>query len=325
MAKRLRTIGTITLVQAGDHIYVRRTTGYTHHGVYMGDETVVHFSGEPANKRGALVRRDPLEFFECGGVVRVREYDSRLPVDEVLRRAEQSVGTTGYNLLVNNCEHFATWCVTGKATCAQVRTATSTGAVGGTTTIGAAGGIGVVAAVGEAGGLSGAGIMSGLAAVGVGGAVGGLASLGALNGAASVVVMQVALKDDERLPQAERTARGVGRKASAAGAVAGTGAGVAAVSAAGTVSGLSAAGITSGLAAIGGVVGGGMAAGTVIVVAAPAVAAAGVGYGSYRAVRTWKRARAKRAGCVVELPEIPKESTKPAIDSATIRRALGRG
>lgn len=311
-------------MKAGDHIYIRRPTGYTHHGVYMGDGTVVHFSGEPGNKRGAMIRRDPLDFFRCDGVIRVREYDNRLPVEKVLDRAERMVGTTGYNLLFNNCEHFATWCVTGKATCAQVRTATSTGAVGGSATVGAAGGIGVVAAVGEAAGLSGPGIMSGLAAVGVGGAVGGLASLGAINGAAGVIVMQIALKDDERLPQAERTARGVGRKASVAGAAAGTGAGVAAVSAAG-VTGLSAAGITSGLAAIGGVVGGGMAAGTAIVVAAPAVAAAGVGYGSYRAVRTWKRERAKRSGCVVELPAAREDRTKPALNSARIRRALRPG
>ena len=49
---------------------------------------------------------------------------------------------------------------------------------------------------------------------------------------------------------------------------------------------MSAAGITSGLAAIGTTVGGGMAAGTVIAVTAPAAAAVAVGYGSYL---VWKR------------------------------------
>ena len=61
-----------------------------------------------------------------------------------------------------------------------------------------------------------------------------------------------------------------------AGAVAASVGGVASVSATGTA-GLSGAGIASGLAAIGG----SMAAGTAVVVAAPAVAAAGLGVGSY--------------------------------------------
>ena len=44
-------------------------------------------------------------------------------------------------------------------------------------------------------------------------------------------------------------------------------------------------GISSGLAAIGGLVGGGMVAGTVAVAAAPAVVAAAAGFGAYVASR----------------------------------------
>jgi hypothetical protein len=105
---------------------------------------------------------------------------------------------------------------------------------------------------------------------------------------------------------AERTARSVGRKASVVGAASGGAAGLAAVSASGVVVGVSGAGIASGLAAIGGVVGGGMAAGTGIVIAAPAVAAAGVGYGAYRATRA------------------VRQHTSNA-DDETIREALTRG
>ncbi|PJK03834.1 hypothetical protein CO612_08990 [Lysobacteraceae bacterium NML71-0210] len=53
------------------------------------------------------------------------------------------------------------------------------------------------------------------------------------------------------------------------------------VAAAGAVKGLSAAGITSGLATVGGVVGGGMAAGLVTVAAAP-LALGGIAYGLYK-------------------------------------------
>jgi hypothetical protein len=274
----------------GDHIFVKRV-GYVHHGVEVDDGMVVHFTGTPGNKRGAAIKREPIEVFRCGGVVHVRRYDQRLEPDEVVSRAESKLGQSGYNLYANNCEHFARWCVTGHHKSSQVNAVNATGGVVATTTAAAAGGVGVVAAVGEVAGLSGAGI-SGLATAGgaVGaGAVGGLVVLGAAPAVLSATVMNVALRDDEALPKEERSARKVGRAASVAGAAGGSVAGVAAVSAAGSVAGLSAAGITSGLAAIGATVGGGMAAGSAIVIAGPAVAAAGIGYGAYRAIRRIRR------------------------------------
>jgi len=117
----------------------------------------------------------------------------------------------------------------------------------------------------------------------------------------SAGIVQVALKDDDALPQSERTARRIGRTTSVVGAAAGTAGGIAAVSAAGTVSGLSAAGITSGLAAIGG----SMAVGTSMVVAAPAVAAAGLGFLSYHAAR---RIAARRRGSTSS-----KEDEQPGV------------
>lgn len=108
----------------------------------------------------------------------------------------------------------------------------------------------------------------------------------------SAAVVNVALRDDPALPDGERSARGVGRGASVAGVAGGGVAGVAAVGTAGSVAGLSAAGISSGLAAIGGTIGGGMAAGSAIVIAAPAIAAASVGYGACRLTKIAKRERA---------------------------------
>jgi hypothetical protein len=270
----------------GDHIWVRRL-GYTHHGVEVDDAMVVHFTGTPGNKRGALICKDPMELFARDATVHLRVYGSRFDADEVVKRAESYLGRSGYNLFSNNCEHFARWCLTDNHKSSQVDTVVATGGVGASAAT-AAGGLGVISAVGVTSGLSGPGIMSGLATAGsiVGtGAVGGLVVLGAAPGALSVAVMNVALRDDPALPDGERFARRTGRGASVLGAAGGGAAGVAAVSAAGSVAGLSAAGITSGLAAIGGVVGGGMAAGSVIVIAVPAVAAAGAGYGSYRAVK----------------------------------------
>jgi hypothetical protein len=275
----------------GDHIYVRRL-GYTHHGVEVGDGLVIHFTGTPGSKFEAEIRREPIAVFAVDAKVEVRRYEKRLGVAETVARAESKLGESGYNLFANNCEHFARWCVTGDHQSAQVKNAVAASGVTATSAAAAAGGIGVIAAAGEVAGLSGAGIMSGLATAGgaVGaGAVGGLLVLGAAPGLISAAVMNVALKDDEALPDDERSARRAGRVASIAGA-AGTGvAGVATVGAVGSVAGLSAAGITSGLAAIGGAVGGGMAAGSAIVIAAPAVVAAAIGFGAYRVVRRVRR------------------------------------
>lgn len=273
----------------GDHVYVRRR-GYTHHGVEVDEGLVIHFTGTPGNKRGAMIRRTSLDEFIGRGKLRYRRYGHQLGPDLVVERAESKLGQSGYRLFSNNCEHFATWCVHDRTSSAQVNGARATGAVVSATAAGAAAGIGVVSATGTAAGLSGAGIMSGLAAAGgtVGaGAVGGLVVLGAAPAVPAVLVMNVALRDDPNLSEADRVARRAGRVSTTAGAVGGSAAGITAVSAAG-VAGLSGAGITSGLAAIGATVGGGMVAGSAIVIAAPAVASAGVGYGVYRAVRRFR-------------------------------------
>jgi lecithin:retinol acyltransferase len=275
----------------GDHVYVRRR-GYTHHGVEVDGGEVVHFTGTPGNKRGAMIRRTTMaEFTGPRGKLCYRRYGQQLPADLAVERAESKIGQSGYSLFSNNCEHFATWCVHDRTKSSQVSGAKAAGAVVSSTAAGAAAGIGVISGVGAAAGLSGPGIMSGLATVGgtVGaGAVGGLAVLGAAPGAAAVAVMNIALRDDPTLSEGDRVARRAGRASSAVGAVGGTAVGVGAVSVAG-VSGLSAAGITSGLAAIGATVGGGMAAGSAIVIAGPAIAAAGLGYGVYRAARRLRR------------------------------------
>jgi hypothetical protein len=278
-------------MQPGDHIYVRRRTGYTHHGIFVSVDEVIHFAGTTGQlKQGAAICVCTLDDFASGGRVQVRVYGNRLSADETIERARARVGESGYHLLGNNCEHMACWCVTGRTTSRQVNGAAATGAVGVIPGVGAAAGVGTVATVGTVGGLSGSGIMSGLAGSAVvgSGAVGGLVTLGLAPGVMSAGVMQVALRDDESLPDDEREARQAGRVASVAGVAAGSAGAITAVSAAG-FTGLSAAGITSGLATIGASVGGGMAAGSAIVIAAPAVAAAGAGYAVYRGMRAFKR------------------------------------
>lgn len=273
----------------GDHLYVWRGF-YNHHGIAVDGDEVIHFCGEPGGtgeKGRAVICRTSLEDFANGREVKVREYGERLDADETVARAESRLGEGQYDVLGKNCEHFAFSCATGRSKSAQVNAVATGGSLVGLSYAAGSGGLGLVASVGAVAGTSGPGIMSGLAYVGGfmgGGAVAGVVAIGAVPGAISVAVMCKGLGSDPALTESEQVARRVGRKASAVGATAGSVGAVYAISALG-VQGLGAAGITSGLAAIGATVGGGMAVGTAIAVAAPAALAGALGYGVYRFIR----------------------------------------
>jgi len=141
----------------GDHLYVHRLGGlYSHHGIDCGDGTVIHLTAVGQGPPG--VERIPLERFAEGDEVRVRDYTAffaaaRDPAgapqspsmqvgrvldrarglgpatpdaspdtspDAVVARAESRVGERGFDVWLNNCEHFATWCRTGISGSTQV-------------------------------------------------------------------------------------------------------------------------------------------------------------------------------------------------------------
>jgi len=272
--------------QRGDHLRAGYPGGVHHDGIYFGNGYVIHLCAPPGGgKAGACVRMDTLAVFAAGRPVAVRPYAGNHDPEAIVARAVSRLGYGNYHLVFNNCQHFARWCATGEHVSEQVDSVTAaTGSIA-TPALAASVGINVVGSAGLVTGLSGPGIMSGLASYGAlvgGGAVAGLAVLGAGPGLVSVAIMNRALREDNNLPRGERTARKAGRAGSAAGAVAGSAGAIATVGALG-VPGLSAAGITSGLAAIGSTVGGGMAAGAMIAVAAPAAAAV-LGYLAYQLV-----------------------------------------
>jgi hypothetical protein len=104
----------------GAHIVSPRR-GYTHHGIYVGDERVVQYGGLT---RG--LGRDPVEEvfltqFSQGYPIWVRFEESRsFDSDEVVRRARSRLGEDNYHPLTNNCEHFSEWCVRGRQRSYQV-------------------------------------------------------------------------------------------------------------------------------------------------------------------------------------------------------------
>jgi len=103
----------------GDHIYVRRGRRYSHHGIDCGDGSVIHYAGPRGTTR--YVTRTSLEVFAGGSRVQVRRYENRLSTEETVDQAESRLGSVGYHLVRNNCEHFAVWCCTGRAASSQVR------------------------------------------------------------------------------------------------------------------------------------------------------------------------------------------------------------
>ncbi|WP_052507139.1 lecithin retinol acyltransferase family protein [Desulfonatronovibrio magnus] len=103
----------------GDHIFVQRAL-YSHHGIDCGDGTVIHYTGEPGQKRNAAVKRTDIHEFTAGGNLMIRYYSKHDSADKTLERAFSRLGEDSYNLFFNNCEHFATWCKTGKKNSEQV-------------------------------------------------------------------------------------------------------------------------------------------------------------------------------------------------------------
>ena len=106
----------------GDHIYVRRLV-YSHHGIYAGDGNVIHYTGEEKEKKDPLIRETDIEAFLKGGKLRRRDYKKRLPPSETLSLAKKHLSDNSYSLAFNNCEHFATYCATGKRKSRQLREA----------------------------------------------------------------------------------------------------------------------------------------------------------------------------------------------------------
>lgn len=105
-----------------DQIYVMRPLVgiagvYQHHGIDYGDGTVIHY-----RKMGddATIERTSLETFSWGNPVYPVYHAEVDPDDLVIARAESRLGERQYDLFFNNCEHFATWCKTGRRESAQL-------------------------------------------------------------------------------------------------------------------------------------------------------------------------------------------------------------
>jgi HRAS-like suppressor 3 len=118
----------------GDHIEVRRSPGYYHHGIYVSAERVIQFGGGVRDKPGATIEAVSLQEFRRGGSARVVVHAGRIettgrhplpdPADRIVERAEWLLANHPpgrYDLIGNNCEHMANFCVNEYTESPQVR------------------------------------------------------------------------------------------------------------------------------------------------------------------------------------------------------------
>jgi len=111
---------------AADHLQVPRQHGlFNHHGIDLGDGSVAHYL------EGREILRSSTSDFSRGEPVSVVTYAEPCSAPGLtLRRAMGRLGEQNYNLLFNNCEHFAHWCKTGRHRSAQVEGWLHTGSLG---------------------------------------------------------------------------------------------------------------------------------------------------------------------------------------------------
>lgn len=114
-------------LEPGEHICVPRLNGmYYHHGIYAGDNKVLHVTGD----RGASCLSS---IALCDSEIKVESMDTFIYYNDMSycvvskpskkftqEELEKFVGKHEYNLLENNCEHFCTSVNSGKRESIQI-------------------------------------------------------------------------------------------------------------------------------------------------------------------------------------------------------------
>ncbi len=99
-----------------------------HYGVFVSEDEVIAFGLPPVEQyrddpRRLIVCSTDIDTFACGSIVEIahaenrQERRKRRPPKKAVADARARLGETGYNLLHNNCEHFARECVFGEHRC----------------------------------------------------------------------------------------------------------------------------------------------------------------------------------------------------------------
>lgn len=103
----------------GCHLITSRKF-YMHHGIYLGGGEVIHYSGIRRSLKPGPIEVTNLQSFANGKPLWILQEACRYSSDEIVSRARSRIGESKYKILSNNCEHFCSWCVSGKSYSAQV-------------------------------------------------------------------------------------------------------------------------------------------------------------------------------------------------------------
>lgn len=110
--------------KSGDIVRVQAGSVY-HYGIYVSDSEVIQFGTKPQlslivpEDEVRVISTDVSDFLLGGflevGILSRREAKKRRPISETVAYAKSRLGEGGYNIIVNNCEHFAYECLFGEA------------------------------------------------------------------------------------------------------------------------------------------------------------------------------------------------------------------
>lgn len=108
----------------GDMVRVHVNSQLDHYGVYISDDEVIQFGLNPSLRIGASeedckVCATTIDEFRNGAYpefadLSMKEKFQRFKVSKIVETARGRLGEGGYNILLNNCEHFAYECIFGK-------------------------------------------------------------------------------------------------------------------------------------------------------------------------------------------------------------------
>ncbi|GEM_PF-1257207 len=133
------------VLDAGNVIRFSRSGLYDHYGIYIGNLDVIHFSDGIIKQTSLREFSDYAAYDQSndirnrillyGSVLYFMSFSNMRPTvelmgfnasaiaaiskEECVNRAKAMLNNEGYNVLFNNCEHFAVWCRTGVAESSQ--------------------------------------------------------------------------------------------------------------------------------------------------------------------------------------------------------------
>jgi len=129
--------------EPGDIIVAHRFL-YRHYGVYLGNGRVIRYAAKKGDfGADAKVHETSLGKFangsKCEAISSTENPKGAKPFSrqETVSRARSRIGEGLYNLLFNNCEHFALWCRYGTNKSVQVEKAFAAAIVLGTAIVAA--------------------------------------------------------------------------------------------------------------------------------------------------------------------------------------------